>query len=151
MDVVAKEMCRIIGPSKTPERITEYRPIILERFPNFPTMEIKIPRHSLFMKPWKEWAGGKSPTWWTAYNKVKHHRGKHYDMATLENALARLWASCAYSFTTTDCCLWKRWRLTRPRNSFLLRNMIRGPGHRWDGRTAYQMNEGAMVSCGTVS
>jgi hypothetical protein len=87
VDVVAKEMCRVIGPEKVPERITEYRPIILERFPNFPTMEITIPRHTMCQKPWEEWARSKSPAWWTAYNKVKHHRGKHYHMATLQNAL----------------------------------------------------------------
>jgi hypothetical protein len=87
VDVVAKEMCRIIGPERVPERITEYRPIILERFPNFPTMAIKIPRHGMFQKPWDEWAGGKSPSWWTAYNKVKHQRSQHYNVATLQNAL----------------------------------------------------------------
>jgi len=87
VDIVAKEICRIIGPDRTPERITEYQPIVLGRFPNFPTMEVRIPRHSMSCKPWEEWGQGKSPTWWTAYNKVKHERGKHYRMATLQNAL----------------------------------------------------------------
>jgi hypothetical protein len=87
VDVVAKDMCRIIGPEKVPERITEYRPAILKRFPNFPTLEIKVPRHGMSQKPWEDWARGKSPPWWTAYNKVKHERGRHYNMATLQNAL----------------------------------------------------------------
>src|SRR5947209_7200926 len=55
VDVVAKEMCRIIGPQKAPKRITEYRPIILERFPCFTAMEIKVPRHSLAQRPWEAW------------------------------------------------------------------------------------------------
>jgi hypothetical protein len=87
VDVVTKEMCRIIGPAKEAERMNEYRPIILERFPNFPTMEIKIPRHTITMKPWQAWAGGKNPPWWAAYNQVKHKRSAHYNEATLQNAL----------------------------------------------------------------
>jgi hypothetical protein len=87
VDIVAKEMCRIIGPPKVPERIKDYRPIVLARFPNFPTMEVIIPRHTMSQKPWEEWAVGKSPTWWTAYHKVKHQRGKHFKLATLQNAL----------------------------------------------------------------
>lgn len=87
VDVVAKEMCRIIGPAKTPDRITEYRPIIMARFPQIGRMEINVPRHALLLKPWKDWAAGKSPAWWTAYNKVKHQRGKHFNMATLQHAL----------------------------------------------------------------
>jgi hypothetical protein len=27
------------------------------------------------------------PKWWTAYNKIKHHRDAEYDQANLKNAL----------------------------------------------------------------
>jgi hypothetical protein len=87
VDVVAKDMCRIIGPKKTFGTLAEYRPVILGRFPRFPTMEIRIPRHSMSSIPWREWASGNKPDWWAAYNNVKHQRNKHYNMATLQNAL----------------------------------------------------------------
>lgn len=31
-----------------------------------------------------------SPTWWQAYNRIKHHRDQHFLQANLENALNAL-------------------------------------------------------------
>lgn len=87
VDVVAKALCRNIAPETSPERITDYHPVILRRFPRFPLMEVSIPRHGISQKPWESWAAAKSPTWWTAYNKVKHERIDNYNKATLQNAI----------------------------------------------------------------
>lgn len=39
------------------------------------------------LKPWENWAEA-NPEWWCkGYNKLKHERSKHYQDATLENAL----------------------------------------------------------------
>lgn len=39
------------------------------------------------LKPWENWSEA-NPEWWCkGYNKLKHERSKHYQDATLENAL----------------------------------------------------------------
>lgn len=50
------------------------------------------------MEPWKNWSDITAPTWWTMYNKVKHHRmendsttqRQYYKFANLENVLNAL-------------------------------------------------------------
>ncbi len=45
-------------------------------------------RYGLNLTPWKNWRKkGTAPLWWTAYNKIKHHRHTDYYRANLHNAL----------------------------------------------------------------
>jgi hypothetical protein len=48
-----------------------------------------LPRYGLELKPWRAWAikNGKPPQWWTAYNKIKHHRNTEYMQGNLKNAI----------------------------------------------------------------
>jgi hypothetical protein len=42
----------------------------------------------LQLTPWDEWKKADGvPLWWTAYNKIKHHRHSEYPQANLKNAL----------------------------------------------------------------
>lgn len=42
----------------------------------------------MLFAPWEEWQKPKSPPlWWTANNKVKHHRQEHFVDANLKNVL----------------------------------------------------------------
>ena len=49
--------------------------------------EATLPRWGLNLVPWSKWASNEIPIWWTAYNKVKHHRDKQYYRANLHNTL----------------------------------------------------------------
>lgn len=49
------------------------------------------------IKPWENWTESSSPSWWQAYNQVKHDRFKHTMEATLQNvikALGALFLNC---------------------------------------------------------
>lgn len=88
VDVVCKQLCRNIDPGSRAGRIDEYRSVITAAWPQFYAMCIDIPRFGLQLTPWEEWGReGGVPLWWTAYNKVKHHRASDYDRAHLKNAL----------------------------------------------------------------
>ena len=47
----------------------------------------KIFNNSLTLKPFEKWEDGKSPSWWTAYNDLKHNKSKNFKKANLENAI----------------------------------------------------------------
>jgi hypothetical protein len=87
IDVVAKLLCARIDPSKKPDTITEYRSLIVGRYPHFSVLKIEMPAHALDFKPWSAWNSGTNPLWWGSYNKVKHERNTHYREANLGNVL----------------------------------------------------------------
>jgi hypothetical protein len=74
VDVIAKEICKIIRPNEEIEGINNYRPVILGRY-------------GLDFKPWSSWQPDKSPFWWQSYNKVKHERNEYFIRSNLINAL----------------------------------------------------------------
>ena len=43
----------------------------------------KIFNNSLTLKPFEKWEDGKSPSWWTAYNDLKHNKSKNFKKANL--------------------------------------------------------------------
>src|SRR4051812_21958933 len=47
VDVVAKELCKLIAPSAKRENVNDYRSAIVGRFPLFHTYEIQLPRYSM--------------------------------------------------------------------------------------------------------
>lgn len=88
VDVVSKQICRMLNTSTTADGINSYRDELTTAFPDIPAFEVIVPRYGLTLQPWDEWnAKGGVPAWWTAYNKVKHHRDSHYHSASLRNAL----------------------------------------------------------------
>ena len=87
-DVVCKQLCLKLDPTSTAESINQYRNEICAAFPKIYEFEILFPRYGLSLVPWNTWKDPMGvPTWWTAYNKVKHHRESEYHRASLKNVL----------------------------------------------------------------
>lgn len=88
VDVVCKQICKKLNPSSSADRIHPYQNEILAAYPTIPDFEVLLPRYGLMLTPWSNWNVQNSPPdWWTAYNKIKHHRDAEYDRANLKNAL----------------------------------------------------------------
>jgi hypothetical protein len=89
VDVVCKQFCKIIDPKSRANSINEYQKVILKKYNSIPSFSVIIPRYGLTLQPWQNWGIKKDhpPLWWTAYNKIKHHRHTHYHNGNLKNAL----------------------------------------------------------------
>ena len=88
VDVVCKQLCRKLNLSSTADNIHEYRNEIKSTYPNIHDFDVLLPRYGLSLKPWGDWNMPDGvPSWWTAYNKVKHHRDSDYHRANLRNAI----------------------------------------------------------------
>ena len=116
IDTVAKCICKLIDPNSSPANINEYRKIIKDRetldaprmrsdFSSFSkssyklsAIKLHIPRYVLDFVPWDSWENDKNPDWWTSYNQVKHERNRHFDKATLSNALQAVSALLALNY-----------------------------------------------------
>jgi len=87
-DVLLMELCRRLNPSAKADSIGKYKSVILGEFPGLAQFEVSIPRWGLSLTPWSAWAkDNRVPLWWTACNKVKHHRGSEFKRANLKNTL----------------------------------------------------------------
>ena len=88
VDVVAKQLCLKLDQTSLASNIDLYRNEIKSAYPNLPLFRITIPRFGLELSPWTNWNNTHGvPDWWTAYNKVKHHRNTDYHRANLKNCL----------------------------------------------------------------
>jgi hypothetical protein len=88
VDVVCKQICRVVKPESAAENINDYRAEIKSAYPGIPQFEVLLPRFGLTLTPWDEWKKDDGvPLWWTAYNKIKHQRDSEYHRANLKNAL----------------------------------------------------------------
>ena len=88
VDVVCKQICRLKNPKSQADKINAYRQEILKHFSKLPKFTVEIPRFGLTLHPWDEWrSAARAPIWWTAYNKIKHHRHTDYERASLKNGL----------------------------------------------------------------
>lgn len=85
VDVVLKMLCKAFDPNAQNE--ADYRSLIPKQIPNFTKIKVEIKRYDIILEPWQSWNINQTPTWWTAYNKVKHERDLHYEKANLENVL----------------------------------------------------------------
>lgn len=92
VDVVAKQLCKLLDPESTANDICNYRKVIISKCPNFPDEIIFIERYGLSSQPWLNWAKDMSPDWWKSYNNVKHQRDSYYPEANLKNAIDALGA-----------------------------------------------------------
>lgn len=87
-DVVAKGLCRALDPHSRASSINAYRAQLLATYPDLPQSEVAIPRFGKTLHPWSKWNNSEEPPlWWTANNKIKHHRAEHFKEATLKNVL----------------------------------------------------------------
>lgn len=88
VDVLLMELCKRLDPSGKADSIGKYKDVVLGSFPGLSRFEVSIPRWGLSLTPWSAWADdNKVPLWWTACNKVKHHRGSEFQKANLKNTL----------------------------------------------------------------
>jgi hypothetical protein len=87
-DVVCKQICKKLNPRSSADRIYPYQNEILASYPTIPDFKVLLPRYGLTLTPWSNWnSPNNPPDWWTAYNKIKHHRDAEYHQANLRNAL----------------------------------------------------------------
>lgn len=87
IDVVAKQLCRNIDEKSKAENIIHYREEIVAHFPQITDAVVILARFGLTLKPWGQWKSQDRPSWWRAYNDVKHHRHTNFKDANLENCL----------------------------------------------------------------
>lgn len=88
VDVVAKQLCVKINPTSSDSNINQYRDEIRTAYPGLQSFKVTIPRFGLELTPWSNWSDATGvPDWWTAYNKVKHHRNTDYHRGNLKNCL----------------------------------------------------------------
>jgi hypothetical protein len=87
-DVIAKAICKIAEPESSADNIIKYQDVITRHFRTIESFKVTMPRFGLEFVPWSNWSRPQTtPDWWTAYNKVKHHRDQHFAMGTLKNCL----------------------------------------------------------------
>lgn len=88
-DVVCKQICIHVNPRSTASKITAYKTEILKHYPKIPQFVVTLPRYGLKLKPWSNWSSinNDPPLWWTAHNKIKHHRHEEFHKGNLKNAL----------------------------------------------------------------
>ncbi len=86
-DVVCKLVCKALDPTKNASSINQYYEIIKDKAPELLGVETTLPRFGISFKPMENWGQGSPPFWWTAHNKVKHHRDTDFKSANLKNVL----------------------------------------------------------------
>lgn len=87
-DTLAKQICTLIDPTKKPNNISEYYPIIISKYPRLPEFKVHIPHYKLSVKPWYRWSINRRQDWWSkGYNKIKHDRDQYFYRANLFNAI----------------------------------------------------------------
>lgn len=87
VDVIMKQLCTLIDPTKTTHNINDYKSVIQTHLNSFINEEISIDRFGLSFKPWDNWIGTQNPNWWKSYNNVKHLRNNHFSEANLQNTI----------------------------------------------------------------
>ena len=89
IDVVCKQICKQLNDKSKAGSINKYRVEILKEYRDIPRFQVIMPRYGLSLTPWINWKNRKNnvPFWWTANNKIKHHRHTHSKYGNLENAL----------------------------------------------------------------
>lgn len=87
IDVLLKGLCEKIEPTAKADNIGKYETIIRNNIPQLFNFKLQIPRWGLELTPWINWATNTPPLWWTACNKVKHHRNTEYNQANLKHTL----------------------------------------------------------------
>jgi hypothetical protein len=112
VDVVAKLVCKKLDPASRPRNINDYASVILQadgrKVSALTALTVLVPRYGLTLKPWISWTRETPPLWWTAYNKVKHHRDTRFKDANLGNA--RNTVSALFSLTIYHYALEHRYR-----------------------------------------
>jgi hypothetical protein len=84
-DVLLKAICRLCSDKS--DEVNGYQVFMQTNYPKLFDAKVFIPRYSLEFIPFKGWTTAAAPIWWTANNKVKHHRDTDFHRASLENTI----------------------------------------------------------------
>lgn len=87
VDVVLKLLVKKHEPASNASSINAYYPEISTKHPKFIDFEVQLPRYGIKHQPWVHWGKDTPPGWWSDHNKVKHHRDRDFQRATLKNCL----------------------------------------------------------------
>ena len=92
VDVLMKEYCRALSPSKKVQDINDYANVISEKDRGFMNESIFLKKYARDLKiiPFATWEMGNSPKWWKCYNNVKHQRNQKMKDANQKNVLYSL-------------------------------------------------------------
>ena len=105
VDVVAKEICKLIDPTFCDGTMDKYR-LTLSSDPEFISASVELINYGITLSPWSDAesisTGNPALIWWKAYNKVKHERmnavtidgvmKESFKFANLKNTLTALGA-----------------------------------------------------------
>jgi hypothetical protein len=91
VDVLCKLLCKEIAPTESPKTILEYASILCG-YNDFSVCEVCFERTKGIYTPFSDLTTIDSPSWWKAYNKVKHQRtdDDNYKKCNLENVFKSL-------------------------------------------------------------
>ena len=87
-----KAYCQKLNMNTSARGIESYLSTINAHNSEFLNAEVGILHYGMRSKPFVDWAVGKPPLWWTANNKVKHHRTTDFNRASLKNTYNALCA-----------------------------------------------------------
>lgn len=98
IDCLLKEVCKQLEGESKAGKIGAYCKVIQKYFKYFNNETVYFYKSRIELEPWKNWSDINAPTWWTMYNKVKHHRmetdsttkRQYYKFANLGNVLNAL-------------------------------------------------------------
>ena len=91
IDVLCKLLCREIDPAQSPSKFFDYAAILCG-FNDFTSSKVYFEKTGIEVTPFFTMTPQNSPSWWQAYNKVKHTRteNKNYKKGNLENVFMSL-------------------------------------------------------------
>ena len=92
VDVVLKAYCQKLNGNTVAKGIESYLSTINAHNTDFLNVEVGIPHYGMSSKPFIDWTVSSPPLWWTANNKVKHHRSTDFNRASLKNTYNALCA-----------------------------------------------------------
>lgn len=115
-----KQMCNAIDPSEKIGNMSDYKRMILGRYPKICECEVVVSRwHARAICPFEDWDKGRLK-WWETYQAIKHNRFTDIMQANYKNAvysLAALYVLILYLYKINgyDCkaddskCFWSKY------------------------------------------
>ncbi len=87
VEVVSQQLYANRGGKAKKAHAPDWMGEVLVSFPLILDTVVNLPRFGLSLVPWAGCDAKSPPSWWSAYNNVKHHRYASYGEASLEHAL----------------------------------------------------------------
>ncbi|MGC4394477.1 hypothetical protein [Hydrogenophaga sp. T2] len=87
VEVVSQQLYSARGGKAKKPHAPDWMGEVLSAFPLIVGTVIDLPRFGLSLVPWAGSEAKSPPSWWGAYNNVKHYRHSNYSQASLEHAL----------------------------------------------------------------